>query len=103
MGPAEQRGAEIVKGMTGRSRGPGFEEGVLPVPVGAPPATVCLLGPRPLVMGCLGAATWTLPAVLPVSVHAQEMNIFLLLFWASSQGGWAGGRRGGPWAEHCCP
>lgn len=37
MGPMEQRGADIVKGMTGRSRGPGFEEGVLPVPAGAPP------------------------------------------------------------------
>lgn len=71
----------------------------------APPPTLCACWGHGCWRrcGCLGAATWTRPAVLPVSVRAQEMNFFLLLFWASSLGGWACGRGGGPWPGSCSP
>lgn len=68
---------------------------MLPAPAGAPPLHACW-GRGRWWCWCLGAATWTLPAARPISVHVQEMNFFLLLFWASSRGGWACRRGGGP-------
>lgn len=79
----------------GMADGPGLEDRVLLAPAGAPPLHACW-GRGRWWCWCLGAATWTLPAARPISVHVQEMNFFLLLFWASSRGGWACRRGGGP-------